>query len=252
MALSDEEKRKILEAIREDAEFRYTLMGLLGFREILDRITRLEERQQKLEERFARLEERFVKLEERQQELEKKFAELEERFARLEERQQELEKKFAELEERFARLEERFARLEERQQRLEERMIHVEKLVTTIAHRFGVITESSFREALSGILSKYFGATASKLSVYDEEGLVFGYPSVVDMDVVVRDNVHIVIEVKSRADPEDVYKLYRVGKLYEKKRGVKPRLALVAGYASGKAKEAASKLGVELYSYLED
>jgi hypothetical protein len=224
MSLTDEEKKRILEAIREDAEFRYALMGLLGFQEILNRITKLEERQQVLEERFAKLEERFA-------ELEKKFMELEERFAKLEERQQKLEERFM---------------------KLEERMIHLEKLVTTIAHRFGVITEVSFREALSNILSRYFGAAATKWSIYDDEGIVFGYPSMVDVDVVVKDNIHILIEVKSRVDPEDVYKLYRLGKLYERKRGVKPRLAIVAGFVSGKAVEAASKLGVEIYSYLEE
>ncbi len=99
MGLSVEEKKRFLKALEEDAEFRYSVMGLLGFKEILDRITRLEER--------------FARLEERQQKLEQRFAELEERFARLEERQQELEK----------------------------RMINLEKLVTTIAHRFGIITE---------------------------------------------------------------------------------------------------------------
>ncbi len=217
MSLTMEEKRRILEAIKEDPMFRHALMGLLGFQEILDRITKLEERQQ-------RLEERMVKLEERQQKLE-------EYFARLEERQQ---------------------KLEERMIRLEERMIHLEKLVLTIAHRFGVITETSFREALSNILSRYFGATASKWSVFDEEGIVLGYPTMVDVDVVVKDDTHILIEVKSRVDPEDVYKLYRLGKLYERKTGIKPKLAIVAGFASRRAYEAASKLSVDIYSYIEE
>ncbi|MCD6488507.1 MAG: DUF3782 domain-containing protein [Desulfurococcales archaeon] len=231
MGLSVEEKERILKAIEEDRSFRYALMGLLGYREILDRFAKLEERQQKLEERQQKLEERFAKLEER--------------FARLEERQQRLE-------ERFAELEKRFVELEERQQRLEERMIRLEKLVTTIAHRFGVITEKSFREAFSNILSRYFGATASKWSVWDEEGIVFGYPTVVDVDVVVKDKTHILIEIKSRVDPEDVYKLYRIGRLYEKKTGVKPKLAIIAGFITRKAMESSTKLGVDIYSYIEE
>ena len=43
--LSIEEKKRFLKALEEDLEFRYAVMGLLGFKEILDRITRLEERQ---------------------------------------------------------------------------------------------------------------------------------------------------------------------------------------------------------------
>ena len=76
--LSIEEKKRFLKALEEDLEFRYAIMDLLGFKEILDRITRLEERQQRLEERQQKLEERFAQLEER-------FIKLEERVARIEE-----------------------------------------------------------------------------------------------------------------------------------------------------------------------
>ena len=74
-ALSREEKEKLLRALEEDREFRYALMGLLGFKEVLDRITKLEERQQKLEERFAKLEERVARLEERVARLEEEMRE---------------------------------------------------------------------------------------------------------------------------------------------------------------------------------
>ena len=49
--LTKEEKEKILETLEEDREFRYALMGLLGFKELLERFAKLEERQHKLEER---------------------------------------------------------------------------------------------------------------------------------------------------------------------------------------------------------
>ena len=279
MSLSDAEKERLLRALEEDREFRYALMGLLGFREILDRITRLEERQQLLEERFTRLEERFAKLEERFAQLKDRFAELEERFARLEERfaelaerQQRLEERFAELEERFTRLEERqqrleerfaellerqqvleerFARLEERVLRVEERLEQLDRTLATVAHRFGVLSEHAFREAVKGILQRYFGATAQRWSVYDEEGLVYGYPSMVEVDVVVRDGVHILVEVKSRVDAGDVVELSRIARLYEKRVGIRPRPVIVAGYVAGKAREAAARLGVEIYTYMD-
>jgi len=53
--LSREEKERILRTLEVDREFRYALMGLLGFKEVLGRVTRIEERQQVLEERFAKL-----------------------------------------------------------------------------------------------------------------------------------------------------------------------------------------------------
>ncbi|MGC9148172.1 MAG: hypothetical protein ACP5GI_01830 [Sulfolobales archaeon] len=84
--LSEDEKQRLIKTLEEDREFRYALMGLLGFKEILDRITRIEERQQKLEERQQELEERMIKLEERMIKLEERMIELAERQQKLEER----------------------------------------------------------------------------------------------------------------------------------------------------------------------
>jgi len=73
----------------------------------------------------------------------------------------------------------------------------------------------------------------------------------VEVDVVIKDDIHILIEVKSRADPGDVLELVRIGKLYKEVVGVKPRLAIVAGYVSKKTYEVAARNNVEIYTYLE-
>ncbi len=54
--LSKEEKERILRALETDREFRYAMMGLLGFSELLERFARLEERFLGIEERQTRLE----------------------------------------------------------------------------------------------------------------------------------------------------------------------------------------------------
>jgi len=182
-------KNKILKLLEEDREFRYAMMGLLGFKEVLDRITKLEERQQKLEERVTRVEESLEKL---------------------------------------------------------------SRAVVTIGNRFGILAELVFREALTGILRKYFGADARRWSCMDEDGIVYGYRSLIEVDVVVKDDAHILVEVKSRADPSDVIELVRIGELYKKVTGVKPKLAIVAGYVRKKTYEVAVKHGVEIYTYLEE
>jgi len=214
--LSSSEKEKFLKTLEEDREFRYAVMGLLGFKELLERFTRLEERQSELEKWFKELAKRQQKLEERQQ-----------------------------------RLEERFIKLEERQQKLEERIEELSRAVVTIGNRFGVLVESAFRSAISGILRRYFGADAKRWTYMDEDGIVYGYKALVEVDVVIKDDIHILIEVKSRADPGDVLELVRIGKLYEKVVGVKPRLAIVAGYVSKKTYEVAARNNVEIYTYLE-
>jgi len=49
---------------------------------------------------------------------------------------------------------------------------------------------------------------------------------------------------KSKASIGDVAELARIGKLYEKVKGIKPHLVLVTGFVDPKAYEAAAKLGV--------
>jgi hypothetical protein len=56
----------------------------------------------------------------------------------------------------------------------------------------------------------------------DEEGVVYGYPAVVGVDIVVRDRWHILVEVRSGVSRADVAELYRLGRLYEKIHGVGP------------------------------
>ncbi|RUM47666.1 MAG: hypothetical protein DSY37_01815 [Hyperthermus sp.] len=233
MSLSAAEKERFLRALEEDREFRHAVMGLLGFREILERISRIEERQQELERRM-------VELAERQQRLE-------ERVARLEERMVELEERMLKLEERVTRLEEAMVKLGERMARLEERMLEATRVVMVVAHRFGVVSEEAFRKALSYIVEETLGAALVRRWIHrDEEGLVYGHPSIVEADVVVRNGVHILVEIKSRVSRADVAELYRVGRLYERVEGVRPRLLIVGGFIDSNAAELAQRLGVEL------
>ncbi len=253
-SVSEFDKEKFLEALESDRMFRHAVMGLLGLKEILDRITRIEERIVEVEkkvvmvmERQEKLEEKFAELEERQQRLEERIVALEERFARLEER-------FARLEERQQRLEEHQQRLEERQQRLEERMAEVlselrelRRVSIVIAHRFGVLGEAGFREAMRHVVEEVLGVARVERWVYrDDEGFVYGYPSVIDVDLVIKDDKHILVEVKSRVSRGDVAELYRIGRLYERVRGVKPYLVIVGGFIDPEAYRAGARLGVEI------
>ncbi|MGC9076833.1 MAG: PD-(D/E)XK nuclease family protein [Conexivisphaera sp.] len=225
MALTQDEKLKFLRAIEEDREFRHAVAGAIGYGELLERFARIEERQNRLEEKFAKLEERFARIEERQNRLEEKFA----------------------------KLEERFARIEERQNRLEEQFLDLRRLVTVIAHRFGAISEGAFREGMKYVVQEVLGsAKVSRLTMRDDEGIVYGHPSEVEVDVLVRDSEHVLVEVKSRVSKGDVAELAKVGELYFRRFGVKPRLLIIGGYLDRGAGALAQELGVELRSTFED
>ncbi|MCS7141219.1 MAG: hypothetical protein NZ888_03420 [Candidatus Nitrosocaldus sp.] len=78
-------KKTLLDMLDKDVEFRHAVAGLIGYKEILDRITSLEERVVKLEERIVALEEKVVALEERIVALEERVVKLEERVVKVEE-----------------------------------------------------------------------------------------------------------------------------------------------------------------------
>ncbi|MDW8274762.1 MAG: hypothetical protein RMJ59_00065 [Candidatus Nitrosocaldus sp.] len=61
---SNELKKVLLDMLDKDTEFRHAVAGLIGYKEILDRIASLEDRVVKLEERIVKLEERTATIEE--------------------------------------------------------------------------------------------------------------------------------------------------------------------------------------------
>jgi hypothetical protein len=140
--------------------------------------------------------------------------------------------------------------LAEHSKRIEELTKEVRELsriVNVFAHRFGVLSEESFREAMRYVVEEVFGVAKVEKWVYnDAEGFVHGIPAVIEVDVVIRDREYILLEVKSRVSRGDVYELSKVGKLYEKVTGVKPRLAIIGGFMDRGVKEMAERLGVEI------
>jgi hypothetical protein len=71
------------------------------------------------------------------------------------------------------------------------------------------------------------GGRVERWVYHDREGVVYGYPSVIEADIVVRDDGHYLVEVKASASRGDVVELKRIGDLYERVTDVKPKLILV-------------------------
>ena len=79
---------------------------------------------------------------------------------------------------------------------------------------------------------------------------VYGYPTTVEVDVVIRDKEHILVEVKSRVSKGDVSELSKIGKLYEKVEKIRPRLAIIGGFIDKGVRKLAENLGVEIIPIL--
>jgi hypothetical protein len=122
-----------------------------------------------------------------------------------------------------------------------------EALLAAIAHMFAALDDESLRESMKCVIEEVFGVAKVEKWVYnDAEGFVYGVPSVIEVDLLIRDKEHILLEVKSRVGRGDVYELSRVGKLYEKITGTKPRLVIIGGFMDKDVNDLAEKLGVEI------
>jgi DNA repair ATPase RecN len=128
---SAELKRRILRLLREDEEFRYAVLGMVGYGELLKRaeehdrkfneiLARLEEHDRKFAEIIAKLEEHSKRFEEH----DRKFNEI---LARLEEHDRKFEEIVARLEEHDRKFAEIMARLEEHDRKFEEIMARLEE-----------------------------------------------------------------------------------------------------------------------------
>ncbi len=214
-------KSEFLRLLREDEEFRLAAMALLGYTDLRQSIDRLVEAVNELVKIVKSHEMRLAKVEER----------------------------LSKVEERVAGVEERLDRLGRAVEELVGAMRAFDRRLTALGVRWGVESEEAFRNAMRGVVEEILGtAVVEKWRYFDREGVVYGHPSQIDVDLVVKDGVHILVEVKASASSGDVLELFRIGQLYEAITGVKPRLVLVTPYIDDRGLRKAKKLGVEVYS----
>ncbi len=225
--MSTKLKEEFLKLLEEDREFRYTVAGLIGLGEILKAIRDLQG--QVLENIAA-----TRKLQGQMAALQEQVAEHGEAIRSLQEQVLENSKAIRALQEQMV----------EHSKRIE----GLTRTVQALGARWGFIAEDAFREGMRGIIEEFFGGRVERWIYEDEEGFVFGHPSVVEVDVVVRDREHVLVEVKSSLSRADIYELWRKGQLYERVRGVKPRLVAVSPYVDERGRREAERLGIEVYT----
>ncbi len=181
--MSQRLKNEIIRLLKEDEEFRYTVIGLIGLEEVLKRLDRHEEQLVKLREDMV------------------KGFEL------------------------------------------------VERHISAIGARWGIMSEEAFRAGIKGLLEKEFKVKVERWEALDEGGIVYGYPCIIEVDLIISDDRLMLIEITSHARASDVRTLKMKSALYEKKAGRKPdRLLIITPYADESAVIASKGLGVELYT----
>jgi len=123
-----------------------------------------------------------------------------------------------------------------------------------IGSRWGIRTEASYRNALKGILEE----VAPDLEVihfedFDSEGMVYDRPGTVELDVIIKNGLLMLCELKSSMSRADMFAFYKKAKFYERKQNRKgDRLIVISPMVEDQAKKVADELGVKIYSFAWD
>ncbi len=127
--------------------------------------------------------------------------------------------------------------------------------IRTIGSRWGKETEVTIRKTLQELLLKKIEAKeVSEWKIKDKEGKVGAPNSQIQMDLLIRNGQHFLVEIKSSADEAHVDRLYKIGELYAEKVGIVPKLLFVAVTMEEEGVNLCQKLGIQLITYdeLED
>ena len=120
--------------------------------------------------------------------------------------------------------------------------------LTALGSRWGLENEAAVRNAIKGLYEKKFGVTVKRWEYFDEEGLVFNHPSMIEIDVAITNGEHTLIEIKAHVGKSDITELLRSAELYEKVEKVKPKLVVITPFIDDKALELAKIKNISVYS----
>jgi hypothetical protein len=128
-----------------------------------------------------------------------------------------------------------------------------EGTIGALGARWGLHSEASFRNALAGILEDNFNVKVINVNEFDDEGIVFGNPDQVELDIIIKNGLLIICEIKSSMSKSDMYIFGRKVRFYEKKHGKQAdKMIVISPMIHKLATPVAKKLGIRVYSYAED
>jgi len=143
------------------------------------------------------------------------------------------------------RMDEQGRRIEEQGRRIEEHT----RTLGAIGARWGMMTEEAFRRSVRALFADQAEIQVEHWRHHDVAGKVFGYPTDVDMDVVVRNGTLLLIEIKSSLSGADVAEFWRRAELYREVTGRQAtRLLMIGAFVDDRAREVAGRLGIEVVS----
>jgi hypothetical protein len=230
-SLKEAVRRELPALLREDPEFRAYVLELVR-RESMPRA--------ETESRFDRV------LAELQRDREAQTRKWEEQNRNWEEQRAERERDREEQNRKWEESAKHFDRVHEEIMAQARRF---DRGIGALGARWGIQSESAFRNALAGILEESFGVQVINVNEFDDEGTVFGRPDQVELDIIVKNGLLLICELKSSMSKPDMYTFERKARFYESRHQRKAsRLLAISPMIDDKARAVAQSLGIETYT----
>jgi hypothetical protein len=129
----------------------------------------------------------------------------------------------------------------------------LDRSIGALGARWGLRSEKAFRDALAGILEKTFGVEVLNVVEYDDAGKVFGRPDQIELDVLIKNGLLILCELKSSIDKAGMYIFERKARFYERRHQREAdRLIVISPMIDSRAQDVARRLGIETYGEPEE
>ncbi len=122
-----------------------------------------------------------------------------------------------------------------------------------VGSRWGLHSEKSFRDALASILEESFGVQVINVTEWDDEGVVFGQPDQIELDIIIQNGTLIIIEIKSSMSKSDMHTFLRKIAFYENRHHRQAnRRIVISPMVDPRATPVAERFGLEVFSYADD
>ncbi|MEM1575731.1 MAG: DUF3782 domain-containing protein [Nitrososphaerota archaeon] len=228
MLRDTEFKERLLRLLKEDIEFRHAVTGLIGLEEIMRRLDKHGEILMKLrEEMIKSFETNDNNLKQLREEISKSFKRYDIEFERIRKDTINAIKSF---------------------EKYDKELESFKRHLLNLNIYWDLISEKALKEKLREMLDKEIGLKIEKWVYYDNEGIVYGYPSQIEANIVSYNKNIVLIEFLPYVGALDVENFKKKAMLYEKITGKKlSRLIIITPYADEKSLGVAKELEVEIH-----
>jgi hypothetical protein len=121
-----------------------------------------------------------------------------------------------------------------------------------LGRRWGIGSESSFRRGLAEILSDT-GYEVFNYVESDTEGVVFGRPAEIEIDIIIKGNRTIVVEIKSSVSKSDVFIFMKKADFYKEISGRQiDKLLMITPFIDDSARVVACQYDIVICDSISD